>query len=235
MLSSSHNVSFCRMLLYFSMDLIYSLLYFPLIKHFHDNISYWRPAIILLKSHILFNAEIEWPLSHFHHFAFHTAFLVCGLSVLTTYGIHFIANLEPWSIGLLAVLVASFIVTILLIHRQPQNQQKVAFMVNNIFSMLFSNERFGWILTSGRGAERESDGPFSGSLSLLHCHYCTCTDGKGSRCSWLNHRCVQSSPDLLRTRERVSLPTGWMCDMYRSMAAENGCTTDVGVNSCYYK
>ncbi|NXN96325.1 CTR2 protein, partial [Rhinopomastus cyanomelas] len=57
------------------------------------------------------------------------AFLVCGLSVLTTYGIHFIANFEPWSICLLAVLVASFIVTILLIHRQPQNQQKVAFMV----------------------------------------------------------------------------------------------------------
>ncbi|XP_074947481.1 cationic amino acid transporter 2 isoform X2 [Phalacrocorax aristotelis] len=57
------------------------------------------------------------------------AFLVCGLSVLATYGIHFIANLEPWSIGLLAVLVASFIVTILLIQRQPQNQQKVAFMV----------------------------------------------------------------------------------------------------------
>ncbi|NXY70303.1 CTR2 protein, partial [Glareola pratincola] len=57
------------------------------------------------------------------------AFLVCGLSVLTTYGIDFIANLEPWSIGLLAVLVSSFIVTILLIRRQPQNQQKVAFMV----------------------------------------------------------------------------------------------------------
>ncbi|NXJ60978.1 CTR2 protein, partial [Rostratula benghalensis] len=57
------------------------------------------------------------------------AFLVCGLSVLTTYGIDFIANLEPWSIGLLAVLVASFIVVILLIQRQPQNQQKVAFMV----------------------------------------------------------------------------------------------------------
>ncbi|NXN47540.1 CTR2 protein, partial [Rhinoptilus africanus] len=57
------------------------------------------------------------------------AFLVCGLSVLTTYGIGFIANLEPWSIGLLAVLVSSFIVTILLIQRQPQNQQKVAFMV----------------------------------------------------------------------------------------------------------
>ncbi|NWQ90148.1 CTR2 protein, partial [Burhinus bistriatus] len=57
------------------------------------------------------------------------AFLVCGLSILTTYGTDFIANLEPWSIGLLAVLVASFIVTILLIQRQPQNQQKVAFMV----------------------------------------------------------------------------------------------------------
>ncbi|XP_053921327.1 cationic amino acid transporter 2 isoform X2 [Cuculus canorus] len=57
------------------------------------------------------------------------ACLVCVLSVLTTYGIHSIANLEPWSTGLLAVLVASFIVTILLIQRQPQNQQKVAFMV----------------------------------------------------------------------------------------------------------
>uniref|UniRef100_A0A8C9EQT5 Solute carrier family 7 member 2 n=1 Tax=Pavo cristatus TaxID=9049 RepID=A0A8C9EQT5_PAVCR len=57
------------------------------------------------------------------------AFLVCGLSALTTYGTHFIANLEPWSTGLLAALVVSFIVTILLIQRQPQNQQKVAFMV----------------------------------------------------------------------------------------------------------
>ncbi|NXA12718.1 CTR2 protein, partial [Sapayoa aenigma] len=57
------------------------------------------------------------------------ACLVCGLSVLSTYGIHLIANLEPWSLGLLAVLVVSFIVTILLIQRQPQNQQKVAFMV----------------------------------------------------------------------------------------------------------
>lgn len=170
------------MLLYFLMDLICSLLHFPLIKHFHENISYWRPAIIPLKSHVIFNAEIKWPLSHFHHsLFFHTAFLVCGLSVLTTYGIDFIANLEPWSIGLLAVLVVSFIVTILLIQRQPQNQQKVAFMVNNIFSMLFCNESFGWMLTSGRGAER--DGPFSGSLSLLNCHYCRFFgEGKGSRC-----------------------------------------------------
>ncbi|XP_005483936.2 cationic amino acid transporter 2 isoform X2 [Zonotrichia albicollis] len=57
------------------------------------------------------------------------ACLICGFSVLITYGIHFIANLEPWSIGLLALLVIFFIVTILLIQRQPQNQQKVAFMV----------------------------------------------------------------------------------------------------------
>lgn len=180
------------MLLCFLMDLICSLLYFPPTTHFHDNISYWRPAIILLKSHVLFNAEIKWPLSHFHHFVFHTAFLVCGLSVLTTYGIHFIANWEPWSIGLLAVLVASFIVTILLIQRQPQNQQKVAFMVNNIFSMLFFNERFRWILASGREAEKERDGPFSGSLSLLRCHYCRFFgEGKGSGCSRLNRQPVQ--------------------------------------------
>ncbi|XP_053832739.1 cationic amino acid transporter 2 isoform X2 [Vidua macroura] len=57
------------------------------------------------------------------------ACLICALSILITYGIHFIANLEPWSIGLLALLVISFVVTILLIQRQPQNQQKVAFMV----------------------------------------------------------------------------------------------------------
>lgn len=100
---------------------------------FHDNISYWRPAIVLLKSHFLFSAETKWPLSYFHHFVFHTACLVCGLSVLITYGIHFIANLEAWSIGLLAVLVSFFIITILLIQRQPQNQHKVAFMVNNLF------------------------------------------------------------------------------------------------------
>ncbi|XP_074848958.1 cationic amino acid transporter 2 isoform X3 [Carettochelys insculpta] len=56
------------------------------------------------------------------------AFLVCGLSVLTTYGIHFIANMEPWSIGLLAVLVVLFISILLAMWRQPQNQQKVAFM-----------------------------------------------------------------------------------------------------------
>ncbi|KAJ6668584.1 hypothetical protein lerEdw1_012066 [Lerista edwardsae] len=57
------------------------------------------------------------------------AFLVCGLSILTTYGVHFLANLELWSIGLLAVLFILFVAIILVIWRQPQSQQKVAFMV----------------------------------------------------------------------------------------------------------
>ncbi|KAJ7326735.1 hypothetical protein JRQ81_016494 [Phrynocephalus forsythii] len=57
------------------------------------------------------------------------ALLVCGLSILTTYGIHFLANLELWSICLLIVLSALFVTMILFIWRQPQNQQKVAFMV----------------------------------------------------------------------------------------------------------
>lgn len=89
-------------------------------------------------------------MTYFCNFVFHTACLICGFSVFITYGIHFIANMEPWSIGLLALLVISFIVTILLIQRQPQNQQKVAFMVNNLFSMLFSDDSFGWILRTGR-------------------------------------------------------------------------------------
>ncbi|KAF7248846.1 Cationic amino acid transporter 2 [Varanus komodoensis] len=57
------------------------------------------------------------------------AFLVCGLSILTTYGIHFIANLELWSLCLLGVLSLLFISVILVIWRQPQSEQKVAFMV----------------------------------------------------------------------------------------------------------
>ncbi|XP_010009324.1 PREDICTED: low affinity cationic amino acid transporter 2-like [Nestor notabilis] len=57
------------------------------------------------------------------------ACLICGLSVLTTYMNHSTANLELWSICLLAVFMTFFIVTILLIQRQPQNQHKVAFMV----------------------------------------------------------------------------------------------------------
>ncbi|XP_053113700.1 cationic amino acid transporter 2 isoform X2 [Hemicordylus capensis] len=57
------------------------------------------------------------------------AFVICGLSILTTYGVHFLANLEVWSICLLAALSVMFVVVILFIWRQPQSQQKVAFMV----------------------------------------------------------------------------------------------------------
>ncbi|XP_054846153.1 cationic amino acid transporter 2 isoform X2 [Eublepharis macularius] len=57
------------------------------------------------------------------------ALVVCGLSILITYGIHFLANLEPWIIGLLAALVVLFAIVIFAIWRQPQSQQKVAFMV----------------------------------------------------------------------------------------------------------
>nr|XP_056711227.1 cationic amino acid transporter 2 isoform X1 [Euleptes europaea] len=57
------------------------------------------------------------------------AFVVCGLSILITYGINFLANLEPWSLGLLAALAVLFAVIVLAIWRQPQSQQKVAFMV----------------------------------------------------------------------------------------------------------
>ncbi|XP_029442953.1 cationic amino acid transporter 2 isoform X2 [Rhinatrema bivittatum] len=57
------------------------------------------------------------------------AFLICGLSVLTTFGVQAIANLEPWSIGLLVVFVSLIIFIVFIIWMQPQNQQKVAFMV----------------------------------------------------------------------------------------------------------
>ncbi|XP_060102396.1 cationic amino acid transporter 2 isoform X1 [Heteronotia binoei] len=57
------------------------------------------------------------------------AFVVCGLSILITYGINFLANLEPWSISLLAGLAVLLGAVILAIWRQPQSQQKVAFMV----------------------------------------------------------------------------------------------------------
>ncbi|XP_060634546.2 cationic amino acid transporter 2 isoform X1 [Anolis sagrei] len=57
------------------------------------------------------------------------ALLVCGLSILTTYGIDFLANLKLWSICLLAALSILFVVIVLVIWRQPQSQQKVAFMV----------------------------------------------------------------------------------------------------------
>lgn len=58
-----------------------------------------------------------------------TAFLVLGLSILTTYGVHAIARLEAWSLALLVLFLVLCIVVVLTIWRQPQNQQKVAFMV----------------------------------------------------------------------------------------------------------
>ncbi|XP_011949013.1 PREDICTED: cationic amino acid transporter 2 [Cercocebus atys] len=57
------------------------------------------------------------------------AFLVLGLSVLTTYGVHAITRLEAWSLALLALFLVLYVAIILTIWRQPQNQQKVAFMV----------------------------------------------------------------------------------------------------------
>ncbi|MEE6460713.1 hypothetical protein FKM82_001077 [Ascaphus truei] len=57
------------------------------------------------------------------------AFLICALSVLTTYGIQAIANLEAWSMVLLAVLIVLIFLIVFIIWRHPQNQHKVAFMV----------------------------------------------------------------------------------------------------------
>nr|XP_008975568.2 cationic amino acid transporter 2 isoform X1 [Pan paniscus]XP_054972277.1 cationic amino acid transporter 2 isoform X1 [Pan paniscus]XP_054972278.1 cationic amino acid transporter 2 isoform X1 [Pan paniscus] len=57
------------------------------------------------------------------------AFLVLGLSVLTTYGVHAITRLEAWSLALLALFLVLCVAIVLTIWRQPQNQQKVAFMV----------------------------------------------------------------------------------------------------------
>ncbi|XP_051823218.1 cationic amino acid transporter 2 isoform X2 [Antechinus flavipes] len=57
------------------------------------------------------------------------AFLVFGLSILMTHGINAITKMESWSIGLFSVLVFLIISIILVIWRQPQNKQKVAFMV----------------------------------------------------------------------------------------------------------
>lgn len=57
------------------------------------------------------------------------AFLIAGLSILTTYGVQAIARLEAWSLALLALFLVLCAAVILTIWRQPQNQQKVAFMV----------------------------------------------------------------------------------------------------------
>uniref|UniRef100_A0A8D1VH63 Solute carrier family 7 member 2 n=1 Tax=Sus scrofa TaxID=9823 RepID=A0A8D1VH63_PIG len=57
------------------------------------------------------------------------AFLILGLSILTTYGVHAIARLEAWSLALLVLFLVLCVAVVLTIWRQPQNQQKVAFMV----------------------------------------------------------------------------------------------------------
>ncbi|XP_015985404.2 cationic amino acid transporter 2 isoform X2 [Rousettus aegyptiacus] len=57
------------------------------------------------------------------------AFLVLGLSILTTYGVDALARLEAWSIALLVLFLVLFIAIVLTMWRQPQNQHKVAFMV----------------------------------------------------------------------------------------------------------
>ncbi|EPY74780.1 Low-affinity cationic amino acid transporter-2 isoform 1-like protein [Camelus ferus] len=57
------------------------------------------------------------------------AFLILGLSVLTTYGVRAVARLEAWSLALLVLLLVLCVAVVLVIWRQPQNQQKVAFMV----------------------------------------------------------------------------------------------------------
>ncbi|XP_063776911.1 cationic amino acid transporter 2 isoform X2 [Pseudophryne corroboree] len=57
------------------------------------------------------------------------AIIICALSILTTYAIPAIINVEAWSIALLTVFIILIIFIVLIIWRQPQNQHKVAFMV----------------------------------------------------------------------------------------------------------
>ncbi|XP_075052529.1 cationic amino acid transporter 2 isoform X2 [Mixophyes fleayi] len=57
------------------------------------------------------------------------ALIICALSVLGTYAIQAISNVEAWSIALLTVFIILIVLIVLIIWRQPQNQHKVAFMV----------------------------------------------------------------------------------------------------------
>ncbi|XP_044155539.1 cationic amino acid transporter 2 isoform X2 [Bufo gargarizans] len=57
------------------------------------------------------------------------AFIICALSVLTTYAVEAIGNVESWSIALLIVLILLIIFIVSIIWRQPQNQHKITFMV----------------------------------------------------------------------------------------------------------
>ncbi|XP_073439720.1 cationic amino acid transporter 2 isoform X2 [Dendrobates tinctorius] len=57
------------------------------------------------------------------------AFIICALSVLATYAVEAIGNLEIWSIALLTLFIILISLIVLIIWRQPQNRHKVAFMV----------------------------------------------------------------------------------------------------------
>ncbi|KAM4809563.1 cationic amino acid transporter 2 [Rhinophrynus dorsalis] len=57
------------------------------------------------------------------------ALLIGALSILTTYGIESIANMEAWSIALLVVFIVLICLIVFVVWKQPQNQHKVAFMV----------------------------------------------------------------------------------------------------------
>lgn len=57
------------------------------------------------------------------------AIIICALSVLTTYAIPAIANLETWSIALLTLFIILILLIVLVIWRQPQNPHKVVFKV----------------------------------------------------------------------------------------------------------
>ncbi|XP_073501503.1 cationic amino acid transporter 2 isoform X2 [Phyllobates terribilis] len=57
------------------------------------------------------------------------ACITCALSVLTTYSVEAIGNLEIWSIALLTIFIILISLIVLIIWRQPQNRHKVAFMV----------------------------------------------------------------------------------------------------------
>ncbi|XP_007890993.1 cationic amino acid transporter 2 isoform X3 [Callorhinchus milii] len=55
--------------------------------------------------------------------------LVCALSVLITHHIEALLSMVTWSIALLVVLLAIFAGMVFIIWKQPQNQNKVVFMV----------------------------------------------------------------------------------------------------------
>ncbi|XP_020832405.1 cationic amino acid transporter 2 isoform X2 [Phascolarctos cinereus] len=57
------------------------------------------------------------------------AFLILGLSILMTHSVNAVTNMEPWCLGLLSVIIFLIVGIILIIWRQPQNEQKVVFMV----------------------------------------------------------------------------------------------------------